>query len=102
VTSIFYWHRLLDRIPTTTPIDPRVFIIMSDTTLKPAIEYKELEKQLDELLRHYHLLKTENESLKIKQESLVKEKAKLLAKTSLAKTKVEAMITRLKAMEESS
>ena len=75
---------------------------MSDSTQKPATEYNQLEKQLDELLKRYHLLKTENESLKIKQESLVKEKAKLLAKTTLAKTKVEAMITRLKSMEEGS
>ncbi len=73
---------------------------MSDSNLKPATEYSALEKQLDELLKRYHLLKTENQSLKIKQESLVKEKAKLLAKTTLAKTKVEAMITRLKTMEE--
>lgn len=75
---------------------------MSDSTLKPATEYNELEKQLGELLKRYQLLHTENQSLKIKQESLVKEKANLLAKTTLAKTKVEAMITRLKAMEESS
>ncbi len=75
---------------------------MSDSTLKPATEYNALEKQLDELLKRYDLLKTENQSLKIKQESLVKEKAKLLAKTTLAKTKVEAMITRLKTMEEGS
>ena len=75
---------------------------MSDSTQRPATEYNQLEKQLDELLKRYHLLKAENESLKIKQESLVKGKAKLLAKTTLAKTKVEAMITRLKSMEESS
>jgi cell division protein ZapB len=75
---------------------------MSDSTPKPATEYNELERQLDELLKRYHLLRTENESLKVKQESLVKEKAKLLAKTTLAKTKVEAMITRLKSMEEGS
>jgi cell division protein ZapB len=75
---------------------------MSDSTLQPATEYNELEKQLAELLRRYDLLKTENQSLKIKQESLVKEKAKLLAKTTLAKTKVETMISRLKAMEEGS
>jgi cell division protein ZapB len=75
---------------------------MSDSTQKPATEYNQLEKQLDELLKRHHLLKTENESLKLKQESLVKEKAKLLAKTTLAKTKVEAMITRLKSMEEGS
>jgi cell division protein ZapB len=75
---------------------------MSDSSQTPASQYHALEKQLDELLRRYQLLKTENESLKVKQDTLVKEKAKLLAKTTLAKTKVEAMITRLKSMEESS
>jgi cell division protein ZapB len=47
-------------------------------------------------------VKNENSSLKIKQESLVREKAKLLEKTTLARTRVEAMITRLKAMEQGS
>jgi cell division protein ZapB len=41
-------------------------------------------------------------SLKTKQDALVREKAKLLEKTSLARTQVEAMITRLKAMEKNS
>jgi len=73
-----------------------------DSLLRPSSEVKELEEKIDELLKRYHLLKTENQSLKIKQESLVREKAKLLAKTTLAKTKVETMISRLKAMEENS
>ena len=72
---------------------------MSDLILQPVNEMKNLEANIDELLKRYQFLKTENQSLKIKQESLVKEKAKLLAKTTLAKTKVESMITRLKAME---
>ncbi|MCK5872535.1 MAG: TIGR02449 family protein [Methylococcales bacterium] len=72
---------------------------MSDLILQPVNEIKNLEANIDELLKRYQFLKTENQSLKIKQESLVKEKAKLLAKTTLAKTKVESMIIRLKAME---
>ncbi len=72
-----------------------------DSILKPNTEINQLEEKVDELLQRYHVLKTENKSLKIKQESLVKEKAKLLAKTTLAKTKVETMISRLKAMEDS-
>lgn len=75
---------------------------MSEPNLKPISEYNELETQLNELLKRYDSLKTENQLLKVKQESLVKEKANLLAKTTLAKNKVEAMITRLKAMEEGS
>ncbi|MEY4769015.1 MAG: hypothetical protein RL637_1654 [Pseudomonadota bacterium] len=75
---------------------------MSDLPLKSSDEYQALEQQLNELLKHYQLLKTENQSLKIKQESLVKERAQLLAKTALAKTKIETMINRLKTMEEGS
>jgi cell division protein ZapB len=47
-------------------------------------------------------VKNENNSLKSKQEVLVMEKAKLLEKTTLARTRVEAMITRLKEMEQGS
>ncbi|MGR8932808.1 MAG: TIGR02449 family protein [Gammaproteobacteria bacterium] len=65
-------------------------------------EIKLLEEKLDDLIRLYHAVKEENRSLKAKQEELVREKAKLLEKTSQVKTRVEAMITRLKAMEHGS
>jgi cell division protein ZapB len=70
----------------------------NDSTL----ELKVLEEKLDALIAQYDLLKDENSSLKVKQEALVKEKAKLLEKTTQARTRVEAMITRLKAMEHGS
>ena len=54
------------------------------------------------LIAQYNQMKNENKSLKIKQDALVKEKAKLLEKTTLAKARVEAMIARLKAMEHDS
>ncbi|WP_031433919.1 TIGR02449 family protein [Methylomarinum vadi] len=75
---------------------------MSTAEQDPATELQELEAKLDALLAQYNLLKNENSSLKVKQEALVKEKAKLLEKTTLARTRVEAMITRLKAMEHGS
>ncbi len=75
---------------------------MSDTEYDPSTELKELEEKLDVLIEQYDLLQNENSSLKIKQEALVKEKAKLLEKTTIARTRVEAMITRLKAMEHGS
>lgn len=62
-------------------------------------EIKALEQKLDQLIELYDQVKSENNFLKTKQEALVKEKAKLLEKTSLARIKVEAMINRLKAME---
>ncbi|MFI3155758.1 MAG: TIGR02449 family protein [Methylococcaceae bacterium] len=66
------------------------------------LELKDLEDKLDQLIEHYTQVKNENSSLKTKQDSLVREKAKLLEKTTLARTRVEAMITRLKAMENGS
>ncbi|HBA65844.1 MAG TPA: TIGR02449 family protein [Methylococcaceae bacterium] len=64
-----------------------------------SLELKDLEEKLDLLIEQYNAIKNENHSLKIKQAELVKQKAKLLEKTTLAKTRVEAMISRLKSME---
>jgi cell division protein ZapB len=67
-----------------------------------SLELKDLEDKLDQLIEQYTHVQNENSSLKTKQDSLVREKAKLLEKTTLARTRVEAMITRLKAMENGS
>ncbi|TRW92181.1 TIGR02449 family protein [Candidatus Methylobacter oryzae] len=72
------------------------------TESNQSLELKKLEEKLDQLIEQYAHVKNENSSLKIKQDSLVREKAKLLEKTTLARTRVEAMITRLKAMENGS
>lgn len=73
---------------------------MTETHLP--LELKDFENKLDQLIDKYRTMKNENSSLKIEQETLVQEKAHLLEKTSLARTRVEAMITRLKAMEHGS
>ena len=73
---------------------------MTETHLP--LEFKDFEDKLDQLIDTYHTMENENSSLKSKQETLVQEKAQLLEKTSLARTRVEAMITRLKAMEHGS
>ncbi|MDO9423730.1 MAG: TIGR02449 family protein [Methylobacter sp.] len=70
--------------------------------LNQSLELKGLENKLDRLIEQYDRVKNENSSLKTKQDSLVREKAKLLEKTTLARTRVEAMISRLKAMENGS
>ncbi|CCE24964.1 TIGR02449 family protein [Methylotuvimicrobium alcaliphilum] len=64
-----------------------------------SLELKDLEEKLDLLIEQYNAIKNENHLLKVKQAELVKQKAKLLEKTTLAKTRVEAMISRLKSME---
>ena len=75
---------------------------MTSPEKDPSTELATLESKLDMLIEQYSLLKGENHTLKIKQDSLVKEKARLLEKTTQAKARVEAMIARLKAMEHDS
>lgn len=75
---------------------------MTHSEIDQPLELKELENKLDQLIAQYNSVKIENNSLKIKQEALVREKAKLLEKTTLARTRVEAMISRLKSMEHGS
>ena len=72
------------------------------TETQSPLEFKDLEDKLDRLIDRYLDVKNENSTLKLKQETLAQEKAQLLEKTTLAKSRVEAMITRLKAMEHSS
>lgn len=66
-----------------------------------SLEIKDLEKKLDQLIELYQSVKAENDALKLKQEALVQEKMQLLEKTTLAKNRVEAMISRLKTMGQS-
>lgn len=71
---------------------------MTENEPYQSLEIKDLEKKLDQLIELYHSVETENSALKNKQEALVREKAQLLEKTTLARNRVEAMISRLKTM----
>ncbi len=62
-------------------------------------DLKRLEARVDELIQANTNLRDENSSLLSAQENLVSERAELIEKTELAKSRVEAMITRLKSME---
>ena len=75
---------------------------MSNTEHNQSIELRDLELKLDQLIKEFNSVKNENQTLKVKQEELVKQKAKLLEKTTIARNRVEAMITRLKSMEHGS
>jgi len=66
------------------------------------LELKRLEKRLDELVVICKQLQEENESLRIRQDNLTAERATLLQKNEQVRGRVEAMITRLKAMEQTS
>ncbi len=64
-------------------------------------DLKSLEQKLEELLALCGRLHDENRSLRTSQESLVQEKAELVSKNEQARTRVEAMISRLKSLEQS-
>lgn len=75
---------------------------MSHEEAYQPLDIKDLELKLDQLIELYQSVKTENDTLKTKQEALLREKAQLLEKTTLAKNRVEAMISRLKVMGQGS
>ena len=60
-----------------------------------------LGRQVDDLIALCEQLRTENESLKHQQATLSGERARLIEKNEQARARVEAMISRLKAMESS-
>ena len=68
-------------------------------TNNQSFDINELENKLEELIQRYNSVQSENSTLKVKQDELVREKAKLVEKTNMARTRVEAMISRLKTME---
>ena len=59
-----------------------------------------LERHVDELIRTCDRLREENASLRASQDHLVAERAELIEKTELARSRLEAMVARLKTMEE--
>lgn len=67
-----------------------------------ASELERLDKRIDELVLVCDRLKEENQSLRQKQETLMSERAGLLQKNEQVRARVEAMISRLKAMEHGS
>jgi cell division protein ZapB len=58
-----------------------------------------LEKRIDELIETMGLLKNENSNLRQQKDKLVTERSQLIEKTELARSRVEAMISRLRSLE---
>ncbi len=63
------------------------------------IEFKRLDESVSILLNTINQLKKENVQLRSQQEFLQIERSRLMEKTETARTRVEAIINRLKAME---
>lgn len=64
--------------------------------------FKALETKIDELIRICDQLNEENRSLKNKEAAWLSERSKLVENNEQARQKVEAMISRLKALEQTS
>ena len=65
---------------------------------KDAIE--QLEQQVDDLLRASRRARDENMSLKSQQSAWLAERAKLVEKTDLARSRIDKMVSRLKEMDD--
>lgn len=63
------------------------------------LDLASLEAQVDKLISAVANLQTENSTLRHQQESLTSERATLIEKTEQARTRIESMIARLRAME---
>lgn len=64
-----------------------------------ANELAEINARVDRLIELVHRLGEENRSLRASQEQLNVERANLLAKNEQARSRVEAMIVRLRSLE---
>ena len=65
-------------------------------------DLRRLEQRVDALVKVCDQLKDENRTLKQRQDTLTAERATLLQKNEQVRARVEAMIGRLKAMEQGS
>lgn len=61
---------------------------------------REIARRVDQLIALTQRLADENRSLRTSQEQLMTERANLLAKNEQARSRVEAMINRLKSLEQ--
>jgi cell division protein ZapB len=92
---------VLDRL--TAPGALTIVAGMDESTAHAVdIELKRLERRLEELVAVCRQLKEENRSLRHRQDSLMVERAALMQKNEQVRTRVEAMIGRLKTMEHGS
>ena len=61
-----------------------------------------LENRIDELIETMGSLKNENSNLRNQKDKLVTERSQLIEKTEMARSRIEAMISRLRSLELSS
>jgi cell division protein ZapB len=67
---------------------------------EPVDQARELAERIERLVELVRRLTDENRSLRVSQEQLIGERAALLTKNEQARSRVEAMIMRLKSLEQ--
>jgi len=98
-------HFRISRLVTAIDsADLRVYIEAMADNINSTFEHelKRLEQRVDALVRVCDQLQDENRSLRQRQDVLTSERASLLQKNEQVRARVEAMIGRLKAMEQGS
>ncbi|MCZ6722647.1 MAG: TIGR02449 family protein [Gammaproteobacteria bacterium] len=71
----------------------------SDKNVYTETDLSHLEQRIDELIDTVGMLKNENTSLRQQKDKLSIERSQLVEKTEMARSRVEAMISRLKSLE---
>ena len=80
--------------------DLYIRLMNNNSTLNFEDDLKRLDGRLDDLVQVCDRLQSENKSLKEQQDSLSKERATFLQNNEQVRGRVEAMIVRLKSMEQ--
>lgn len=103
-TAVLDHGRVRRPVKTIDSAVLRDYIEAMDENINSTFEHelKRLEKRVDALVRVCDQLQDENRSLKQRQDALTSERASLLQKNEQVRARVEAMIGRLKAMEQGS
>jgi len=82
------------------PKAPAYIFAMSDKSASGVdTELRRLEKRIDELVATVHRLKEENRALRQRQDIIAADRTSLLNRNEQVRTRVEAIIGRLRAME---
>ena len=66
----------------------------------PVVQVQQLTERIERLVELTRRLADENRSLRTSQDQLIGERAALLTKNEQARSRVEAMISRLKSLEQ--
>ena len=103
-TALSDYVSALSNYTTIDPVERRDYIGDMADNINSTFEHelKRLEKRVDALVGVCDQLQDENRSLKQRQDVLTSERANLLQKNEQVRARVEAMIGRLKAMEQGS